>query len=91
MALDGVNRPLLAPGLVLLAGSDTLPGCSCCSRAFQKFAIRSSTLAEEAAKKTAQSKQQLGEHGSEFFKVFRDEVRVWLKLGFGIAASTQQC
>lgn len=49
--------------------------CYLRSRTFQKFAIRSSAAVEEAAKKTAAGRQQLGEQGSEFFKVFREEVR----------------
>ncbi|EFN51259.1 hypothetical protein CHLNCDRAFT_141167 [Chlorella variabilis] len=49
------------------------------SRTFQRFAIRSSSLVEEAAKKTAEHKQQLGEHGSTFFKVFREEMTKGLK------------
>ena len=45
-----------------------------CSRTFQRFAIRSNAMVEEVAKKGVQQKQQLGEQGSQFFKVFQEEV-----------------
>lgn len=37
-------------------------------------ACRSSGMAEELAKKTAEQKDQLANHGTEFLKVFREEV-----------------
>lgn len=72
---SGVQVWASMPGVGSL---NTCARVACCSRTFQKFAIRSSAVVEEAAKKTAQGRQQLGEQGSEFFKVFREEVRACL-------------
>ena len=67
------------------------------SRTFQKFAIRSSAMMEEAAKKSAAHKEQLGqvvgEKGGHFWRVFQDELTKGLKVGPGgvLVAAVQCC
>ena len=64
------------------ARTHNTPTRPCCSRTFQRFAIRSSSMVEDLAKKTAEQKGQVAarggeafQQGSEFFRVFREEVR----------------
>ncbi|KAL4422841.1 hypothetical protein ABPG75_009038 [Micractinium tetrahymenae] len=49
------------------------------SRTFQRFAIRTNSMMEEAAKKTAEHKEKLGEHSGRFMDVFREELTKGLK------------
>lgn len=49
------------------------------SRTFQRFAIRTNSMMEEAAKKTAEHKEKLGEQSGRFMDVFREELTKGLK------------
>ncbi|KAI7837461.1 hypothetical protein COHA_008719 [Chlorella ohadii] len=53
------------------------------SRTFQRFAIRSSAMMQDMAKKSAEQKAQLGqtaaEKGGHFWKVFSEELTKGMK------------
>lgn len=65
------------------AASSGPTAAAACSRTFQRFAIRTNSMMEEAAKKTAEHKEKLGEQSGRFMDVFREELTKGLKVRRG--------